>query len=139
MVPTLVVVTPGKVIVVPPRTVLWAAGVIAAIVPSLTVTVTSTGLGGVAPSVIASGTCRSLPTLTLVTLMFGAVTVAVIDVKFDGVSNPAGCTTAITDEPDVAGSNAVFTAPIFGPNTSGLVVIVPTLGCELVTGTLTVK
>ena len=73
--------------------------------PLLLVTVTVTGLGGVAPRKIDTPSCRSRPMVALLIVMFGAVTVAVIDWRLPGVWKPAGVVTLIVVVPAVAGSN----------------------------------
>ena len=72
----------------------------------LLVTVTSTALGGVAPSVTDTVVCRSRPTVTLAIVMLGAVTVAVICCPVLGVLNPVGVDTLMVDVPLAAGLGA---------------------------------
>ena len=90
-----------------------------------------------APRLAGGPTCRSLPIVRLPRLMLGAVTVAVICRRLDGVLKPAGVSTAIVVVPAFCGSNAVTPSSSPGLNTTGLTVITPTVVFELVTGTFT--
>ena len=99
---------------VPPATV--PSLVIVAIVPLLLVTVTVTGLGGVAPRLTNKDVCRSRPTVALPIEMFGAVTVAVIDWRLLGVVKPAGVVRLTVLVPDATGSKAV---PKFDEDVAG--------------------
>jgi hypothetical protein len=83
IVPTVVVVTFVKVRLVPPSRL--PSLLIVAMVPSLLVTVTVTGFGGVAPRLIDMAICKLRPTVALPIVMFGAVTWATTDCKLFGV------------------------------------------------------
>src|SRR5436309_7769569 len=122
MVPTDVVVTFENVTLDVPVTVALVETVAMDVL--LLVTVTVTGLGGVAPREMKTEVSRSPPTVTLPMLMLGAVTVAVIWVKLPGVEKPAGVPTAIIEVPAARGSNAVLACESPPLKTSGLVVMV---------------
>ncbi len=139
MFPPNVLVTLVKVRLVPPSVV--ALSLIVAMVPDKTVTVTVRGPGGATCSEILTACCRSSPTVTLLIVIFGAVTVAVICVfSFDGMSNPAGYVRDRSVVPPVSESKTALASTLFGDagNVIGLV-MVPTVGSELVIGTSTVK
>jgi hypothetical protein len=51
-----------------------------------------------------------------------------------GVLKPAGVPILIFVAPGDSGSKAVLTRDVFAVNTTGLIVMAPTLGSELVTG-----
>ena len=81
--------------------------VIVAMAVDATVTVTVTGLGGVAPRLTENCCCRSRPTWMLVELkvIAGAVTVAITVRPLLGGLKPAGGCTATSEVPATAGSN----------------------------------
>src|SRR5277367_2416870 len=68
--------------------------------------------------------------------LYGDCTVAVACPYCDGVLKPAGVTTVMVDVPTVAGRKLVESLASPGLKTTGLAVIVPTPGAELITGTL---
>src|SRR5215204_7647742 len=69
--------------------------------------------------------------------MLAWVTLAVIAWRLPGVLKPAGVSMLSTEVPAAFGSKAVFFCDSLPLNTTGLVVIVPTMGLLLVTLTLT--
>src|SRR5687768_2184416 len=124
MVPTWVDVTLVKVSVVSPTTA--ASFVIVAMLPSLLVTVTVTGLGGAAASVIVRLVCRSRPTVVSKMVIAGAVTVAVTDCRLLGRLKPGGGVTLIVVSPAPAGSkNVAKSTELPDVKTAGLPTIVP--------------
>src|SRR5687768_4558151 len=136
MVPTLVDVTLVKVTVVSPTTAAFL--LIVAFVPSLLVTVTVTGLGGAAASVMLRLTWRSRPTVASLMVIAGAVTVAVTDCRLLGLLKPAGVVTLIVVSPAPAGSkNVAKSTELPDVKTAGLPTIVPAAVFELVTATFT--
>ena len=122
MLPTKVPVTLLKVSVPLPAAVPTVDRTATAVDPTLSVTVT--GLGGVALSETESRTCMSLPTNTLVMprLMVGAVTVAVSDCSCEVVLKPAGVAIWTREVPAAAGSNCVLLPRSPPLNTRGLVI-----------------
>src|SRR5262249_15607837 len=70
-------------------------------------------------------TCRSWPTVRGGTLRAGAVTVAVIDAKFEDALKPEGVTTCRSEVPGASGWNIVNCDSTPPPKLSGLVVIDP--------------
>jgi hypothetical protein len=143
--PTLVVVTPGKVIVVPPATV--PSVLTTAIAGPLLVTVTVTALGGAVSRIMFPNSCKFLPTSAVGNPLFeknakifGAVTVAVPWRELLGVLNPVGTPILTTLVPAFNGwKNAVELKAPPPWNVTGLVVIVPTVVSLLVMGTCTVN
>src|SRR5438094_344209 len=107
MVPTDVPVTFENVTLEVPVTVLLVETV--AIEVLLLVTVTFTGLGGVAASEMETEVSRSRPTGAFEMLMLGAVTVAVICWALLGVEKPAGVPRLSVLVPAASGLNAVLT------------------------------
>jgi hypothetical protein len=126
--PTNEVVTFVKVTVLPPATVALEAIVATAVAPTVTVTVT--GPGGSAPSVMPTDSCMSRPTsgLGFVSTIGGAVTVAVTVRKLLGVLNPVGGVTAMSEVPVTAGSKLTVLMNSAPLKTTGLPTIAPTPG-----------
>jgi len=133
IVPTLVPLTFVNVTAAVPATVPFCDTV--SRFPSLLVTVTVTGDGGTAASVIDSEVCRSRPTTVSEILTSGADTAAVICWKLLGVVNPDGVARPSVVVPVALGWNARPGEVVEDPPmiVAGEPTMSPTLVLELVT------